>query len=221
MQILDNVSAIVRDDLRTVMKKGSRISIAATCFSIYAYQELKNELEKVEEPRFIFTSPAFVKEKTPKASREFYIPRLNREKSLYGTEFEVKLQNELTQKAIAKKCADWISRKPVFRSNVTQEQMMGFMTVDESTYMPINGFTTVDLGCERSNNAYYPVQKTVETANSLWFSYQNPVLKPAKPTKHSTRTSAKLARSESVVPEIKSKQKIQILQKTLISVSGY
>lgn len=165
MQILDNVSEIVRDDLRTVMEKESRVSIAAACFSIYAYQELKN----VKELRFIFTSPTFVKEKTPKASREFYIPRLNREKSLYGTEFEVKLRNELTQKAIAKECADWISRKAVFRSNVTQEQMMGFMTVDESTYMPINGFTTVDLGCERGNNAYYPVQKTEGYENGQYF----------------------------------------------------
>lgn len=169
MRILDNVSEIVRDDLRTVLKKGSRVSIAAACFSIYAYKELKNELENVEELRFIFTSPTFVREKTPKASREFYIPRLDREKSLYGTEFEVKLRNELTQKAIAKECADWISRKAVFRSNVTQEQMMGFMTVDESTYMPINGFTTVDLGCERGNNAYYPVQKTEGYENGQYF----------------------------------------------------
>ncbi len=169
MQILDNVSATVRDDLKKTLKKGSKVSIAAACFSIYAYQELKNELESVDKLCFIFTSPTFVQEKTPKASREFYIPRLNREKSLYGTEFEVKLRNELTQKAIARECADWISRKAVFQSNVTHEQMMGFMTVDESTYMPINGFTTVDLGCERGNNAYYPVQKTEGYENGQYF----------------------------------------------------
>ena len=46
---------------------------------------------------------------------------------------------------------------------------MGFMTVDESTYMPINGFTTVDLGCERGNNAYYPVQKTESFENANYF----------------------------------------------------
>ena len=88
---------------------------------------------------------------------------------MYGTEFEVKLRNELTQKAIAKECADWIRRKATFRSNVTQEQMMGFMSVDESSYMPINGFTTVDLGCERGNNAYYPVQKTEGFENGRYF----------------------------------------------------
>lgn len=169
MQILDNVSHTVRDDLLVTMKKGSKVSIAAACFSIYAYQELKKELENVEELRFIFTSPTFVTEKTSKERREFYIPRLSRERSLYGTEFEVKLRNELTQKAIAKECADWIRRKATFRSNVTHEQMMGFMSVDESSYMPINGFTTVDLGCERGNNAYYPVQKTEGFENGRYF----------------------------------------------------
>ena len=169
MQILDNVSHTVRDDLLVTMKKGSKVSIAAACFSIYAYQELKKELENIEELRFIFTSPTFVTEKSSKERREFYIPRLSRERSLYGTEFEVKLRNELTQKAIAKECADWIRRKATFRSNVTQEQMMGFMSVDESSYMPINGFTTVDLGCERGNNAYYPVQKTKSFENGRYF----------------------------------------------------
>ena len=52
---------------------------------------LKTQLDYVDELRFIFTSPAFVTEKAPKEKREFYIPRLNRERSLYGTEFEVKL----------------------------------------------------------------------------------------------------------------------------------
>lgn len=158
MQIIDNINHIVKNDLQESIRTGSKLSIAAACFSIYAYQELKKQLESIDELRFIFTSPTFVTEKTPKAQREFYIPRISRERSLYGTEFEVKLRNELTQKAVAKECADWIRRKAIFKSNVTQEQMMGFMTVDESTYMPINGFTTVDLGCERGNNAYYPVK---------------------------------------------------------------
>lgn len=169
MQILDNINNTIKDDLQKEVKKGSKISIAAACFSIYAYQELKKQLEGVEELHFIFTSPTFITEKTPKAKREFYIPRLSRERSLYGTEFEVKLRNELTQKAIAKECAEWIRKKVVFKSNITQEQMMGFITVDESTYMPINGFTTVDLGCERGNNAYYPVQKTESFENANYF----------------------------------------------------
>lgn len=77
---------------------------------------------------------------------------------MYGTEFEIKLRNEMTQKSIAKECADWIRRKAVFKSNITGENMQGFMTVDSSAeqvaYMPMAGFTTVDIGCERGNNSY-------------------------------------------------------------------
>ena len=143
--------------------KGSKVSIAATCFSMYAYHELKKQLESVEELRFIFTSPTFVTERAEKAKREFYIPRFNREQSLYGTEFEIKLRNEMTQKAIARECADWIRKKAKFKSNSTGENMGGFATVDSSAeqvaYMPLNGFTTVDIGCERGNNSYNMVNR--------------------------------------------------------------
>ena len=72
MKILDNITSTVRDDLRVEIKKGSKVSIAAACFSMYAYKELKKQLESVDEFRFIFTSPTFVKEKAEKQKREFY-----------------------------------------------------------------------------------------------------------------------------------------------------
>lgn len=163
MKIFDNITDIVRDNLKETLKCGSKVSIAAACFSMYAFKELKNQLEQIDEFRFIFTSPTFIKEKAEKQKREFYIPQLNRENSLYGTEFEIKLRNEMTQKAIARECADWIRRKAVFKSNVTGENMGGFMTVDSSAeqmaYMPMNGFTTVDIGCERGNNSYNMVNR--------------------------------------------------------------
>lgn len=158
VKIFNNVTEIVRDDMASTICKGSKVSIAAACFSMYAYKELRKQLEQVDECRFIFTSPTFVTEKSEKQKREFYIPRLNRESSLYGTEFEIKLRNEMTQKAIAKECADWIRRKATFKSNTTNEIMGGFMTVTGPTrnvaYMPISGFTTVDIGCDRGNNSY-------------------------------------------------------------------
>ena len=86
----------------TTIKSGSRISIAAASFSIYAFQELREQLNDVAELRFIFTSPSFVTEKTEKQRREFYIPSLNRERDLFGSEFEIKLSNQLSLKAIAK-----------------------------------------------------------------------------------------------------------------------
>lgn len=163
VKIFDNINDIVRDDMISTINKGSKISIAAACFSIYAYKELKEQLEQIDECRFIFTAPTFIKEKTEKQKREFYIPRLNRENSLYGTEFELKLRNKMNQKAIAKECADWIKRKATFKSNITGENMTGFVNVTNSnsatTYMPINGFTTVDIGCERGNNTYNMVNR--------------------------------------------------------------
>lgn len=180
MKILDNITNTVRDDLRVEIKKGSRVSIAAACFSMYAYKELKKQLETIDEFKFIFTSPTFVKEKAEKQKREFYIPRISRETSLYGTEFEIKLRNEMTQRAIAKECADWIRRKATFKSNTTGENMAGFMTVDsgaaQTAYMPIGGFTTVDIGCERGNNSYNMVncmeapfaQQYMKLFDSLW-----------------------------------------------------
>ncbi len=163
MEIFNNTTKVLKDDLERVIEPESRVSIAAACFSIYAYQELKKQLQAIEELRFIFTSPTFVAEKTPTEKREFYIPRLHREKSLYGTEFEVRLRNELTQKAIARECAAWIQKKVTFKTNSTQEGMVGFMNVqttsDQFTYMPLNSFTTVDIGTERGNNAYCMVNK--------------------------------------------------------------
>lgn len=163
VKIFDNINDIVRDDMISTINRGSKISIAAACFSIYAYKELKEQLEQIDECRFIFTAPTFIKEKTEKQKREFYIPRLNRENSLYGTEFELKLRNEMNQKAIAKECADWIKRKATFKSNITGENMTGFVNVTNSnsatTYMPINGFTTVDIGCERGNNTYNMINR--------------------------------------------------------------
>ena len=169
MDLINNVTKTLRDDLSVEIKDGSKLSIAAACFSIYAFQELKAQLKDIDELRFIFTSPTFIKEKPKKEKREFYIPRLNRERSLYGTEFEVKLRNELTQKAIAKECAEWIRQKVQFKSNITTEQITGFINVDETSYAPINGFTTVELGCERGNNMFTAIMKTPVAENARYF----------------------------------------------------
>lgn len=133
------------------LRSGSKVAIAASYFSIYAFHELKEQLGDISELRFIFTSPAFVTEKVDKQSREFYIPRLNRERDLFGSEFEIKLRNELSLKAVAKECAEWIRRKACFKSNRTNAGMPSIIGVDDIVYSPVNGFTTVELGCERGN----------------------------------------------------------------------
>lgn len=180
MKVIDNINTILKDELIESIKKGSKICIAASCFSMYAYKELKKQLDSIEELRFIFTSPTFIKEASKKEKREFYIPRMNRESGLYGTEFEIKLRNEMTQRAIAKECAEWIKTKVKFQSNVSGDSMGGFITIessnDKAAYMPIVGFTTTDIGCDRGNNAYNMVnsldapfaQQYISLFENLW-----------------------------------------------------
>jgi hypothetical protein len=154
MEIIDNVNALLGDDLRKAIRPGAKVRIAASTFSIFAFEALKKELSKVESLDFIFTSPTFVAAKAtdrlPKERREFFIPQAKRESSLYGSEFEIQLRNKLTQRAIARECAEWIRTKATFRSNSTKAPMQQFAAVDDSVaYMPLQGFTASDLGYQR------------------------------------------------------------------------
>ncbi|MNR82464.1 ATP-dependent helicase HepA [compost metagenome] len=159
MEIIDNISHLLGDDLKRTITEGVKLKIAASCFSIYAFEALKTELETIDSLEFIFTSPTFipgeVTDRLKKEHREFHIPKLERERSLHGSEFEVRLRNELTQRAIAKECAEWIRKKASFRSNRGRAPMQQFAAVkaesNESVYLPLHGFTAVDLGYERGN----------------------------------------------------------------------
>jgi SNF2 family DNA or RNA helicase len=177
MEIIDNINQLLGDNLKKTITPGSKLRIAASCFSIYAFEALKAELEQIESLEFIFTSPTFVPtdvtDKLRKEHREFHIPKLERERNLYGTEFEVRLRNELTQKAIAKECAEWMRRKAQFRSNRTQAPMQQFMTVSAaetvSAYMPLHGFSAVDLGYEKGNAVSNFVTKMGESSMAQQF----------------------------------------------------
>jgi hypothetical protein len=159
MQLLDNINALLGDDLKKTIKASSKLKIAASCFSIYAFEALKKEMEAIDDLKFIFTSPSFIPEevtdKLKKERREFHIPKIDREKSLYGTEFEIQLRNKLNQKAIAKECADWLRRKATFKSNKSKAPMQQFACVQsqagDTAYMPLHGFTAVDLGYQQGD----------------------------------------------------------------------
>lgn len=159
MKIIDNINILLGDDLKKALGRKGRLKIAASCFSMYAYEALCKELKHLEAFEFIFTEPTFVPDeaagKIKKERREFFIPRQHRESSLYGTEFEIQLRNKLTQRAIARECADWLRRKATFRSNRTQAPMQQFACVSspegETVYCGIQGFTAVELGYQKDN----------------------------------------------------------------------
>ena len=92
---IDNINSTLLDDLQTEIGENSRIDIVANQFSIYAYEKLKKELEKVESFNFIYNEPSFIVEAEQKERREFFIPKSDAEKSLSGSDFEIKLKNEL------------------------------------------------------------------------------------------------------------------------------
>lgn len=177
MELIDNINRLLGDDLRRALVPGARLKVAASCFSMYAFEALKTELEQIEELQFIFTAPTFmadeVTDKIRKERKEFHIPKLHRERSLYGSEFEIHLRNKLTQRAIARECADWLRRKARFMSNRTQAPMQQFAGVAEGSgclgvaaprtvYMPLHGFAAVDLGYQRGNAVSNLVNKLDE-----------------------------------------------------------
>jgi superfamily II DNA or RNA helicase len=174
MELIDNISNLLGDNLKQTIAPGAKLKIAASCFSIYAFEALKRELERIDSLEFIFTAPTFIPSEVTdgikKERREFHIPKAEREKSFYGTEFEIQLKNKLTQKAIAKECADWMRRKAAFRSNRSKAPMQQFACVKANdaaaVYLPLHGFTAVDLGYQRGDAVSNIVNKLDDAATT-------------------------------------------------------
>jgi superfamily II DNA or RNA helicase len=177
MDLIDNINQLLGDNLRETIELHSKLKIAASCFSIYAFAELKEQLESIDSLDFIFTSPTFIPDEVTdsgrKVRREFHIPKAERERSFYGTEFEIQLKNKLTQRAIAKECADWMRRKASFRSNRSRAAMQQFAIVedanDQSVYQPLHGFTAVDLGYQQGDAVSNLVNKFDEPSHTATF----------------------------------------------------
>lgn len=178
-KVLDNKKYRVVDELKEELNKGSKLSVISAYFTIYAYAELKKELSKIDNMRFIFTEPTFV-HKDQELIREYYIAR-NPEKKMSGNEFEIKLRNEMKQAAIAKECAQWLEKKAEIKSlrqaNPAQPRLVYIENPEDN--VSINGtvdFTSDGLGITPSNRldsnmCLYGKDYTIsflQTFNELW-----------------------------------------------------
>ena len=161
MKIIDNRLNKLGDDLKKELKEGDKCNIASAVFSMYSYQELKKQLDLIKEFNFIFTNPTFIKEKKEqKQERLFELNNYKREKSLAGSEFEIKLKNKLNGKAIAKECANWIKEKAKFKSNINNNPIQKFMNInDRVTYLNVDEFSSAGLGYQKDNTIFNPVTK--------------------------------------------------------------
>jgi len=152
MKLIDNINTRLIDDLKASIGKKSKVAIAASSFSIYAFEALRKELQGVDELRFVFTSPSFLQENLKKEVPKFFIPHLFKEADLCGGEFELRLRNQLTQRAIAKECSQWVKDKVVFKSNKqTNYALQGMIHAENQNnssfaWTNVNSFTTSDLG---------------------------------------------------------------------------
>ncbi len=181
MKLIDNVNNRLGDDLKETIKKGGKLSIAAASFSIYAFEALKKELDKIDELRFIFSTPTFIEEEFQKHSRQFYIPHIYRESELCGGEFELRLKNQLNQRAIARECSKWVKEKVTFKSNKHSNLPLQVMihlknsATEEYAYSNVSSFTTSDLGITHKKGFPTLIQRSDYPDSSAYLNWFNQI----------------------------------------------
>jgi len=161
----NNKTDKVGDDFKKNITRGSKLEVAAGIFTIYGFESLKSELNKIEQLKFVFTDPTFIEvDKNNREKRQFQINSNNRQKSISGSEFEINLKNELKGKSIAKECKKWIEQKVTFKTNLGNKYIQPHITLDNNenkyVYMGINEFSSAGFGYEKDNSILNQIIKT-------------------------------------------------------------
>ncbi len=149
--------------LKNEVKKGSKLAVASAYFSIYAFAELKKELSKGEEFRFLYTKPTFYDHE--KDSNHQYRIKVNKENypTFEGNELELSLRNKMLSKSTAITASDWIKEKAQFKTllgdNTFPKQII--LQNEKGNDVQIQSeieFTADGLGITKSNRlASFPV----------------------------------------------------------------
>lgn len=132
----------VADFLRAKMQSGSKLSIVSAYFTIYAYDALKAELDRIEHLDFLFGEPTFVNRLDPTKTET---------KAFIVDAAGLELSNKLQQKRVARECADWIERKvdikTIKQSNLLHGKMYHVATSGvENAIIGSSNFTVRGLG---------------------------------------------------------------------------
>ncbi|MEH7349137.1 helicase-related protein [Gottfriedia acidiceleris] len=168
--------------LKEEVKKGSKIAVASAYFSVYAFAELKKELTKGKEFRFLYTQPTFYNHE--KDSNHQYKMQLNRGNfpTFDGNEFELPLRNKMLLKSTAIEAAKWIKQNAQFKTILGDNTFPKQIIVQNENGQDVQiqseiEFTADGLGITQSNRlASFPVifnggpltEKLMNEFNRIW-----------------------------------------------------
>ena len=142
-KIIDNKQyGRVGDVLKRNIKENSKLSIIASYFTLYAFDELKEELSKIDSLRFIYTEPTFVNNDNKNIMKKIK----ENENKLFGVEEELKARCTLNQSYIARELAKWIKRKVEIKA-LKNTKMNGALCHIESEDKNVSITGATSLSC--------------------------------------------------------------------------
>lgn len=137
--------------LRETIKPDSSLSIVSAYFTIYAYNQLKAELDGISDLKFLFGEPTFIRSLDPSKVNK-------RDFKIEDDKIVIPIESRLIQKAIAKQCSDWLSEKAEIKSMVKPNFLHGKLyhikqaTGIEKAAVGSSNFTVNGLGLGGSPN---------------------------------------------------------------------
>jgi superfamily II DNA or RNA helicase len=137
--------------LKDNIKVESDLSIVSAYFTIYAYSNLKTQLDSINELKFLFGEPTFLKSLDPTKINK-------RDFKIEDDKIVIPIESRLIQKPVARDCSEWIKQKVEIKSMVKPNFLHGKMyhvaqqSGVEKAIIGSSNFTVNGLGLGGSPN---------------------------------------------------------------------